>query len=200
VQAAGGNERGAGSIGPFRLGGLVVALWGRHVLYVMSLAALLSDRGASVRVLEDPQQALANSFAERVRILVLESPLPSELRAFAGGRVPVVVLTEHARPEEVTEALSSGAHALLPKNASVSDLLLTMRRALEQRAQRAPLTDRQHQVLRLLAEGLDNSQIALELGISQRTARAHVSSVLERLGVENRTQAAVTAVRRGYIE
>jgi DNA-binding NarL/FixJ family response regulator len=75
-----------------------------------------------------------------------------------------------------------------------------MRGALDQRSQLAPLTERQHEVLRLLADGLDNAQIALRLGISQRTARAHVSSVLERLGVENRTQAAVTAVRRGYIE
>jgi DNA-binding NarL/FixJ family response regulator len=166
----------------------------------MSLAALLSDRGASVRVLEDPREARANAFAERLRILLLESPLPSELRELGDGRPPVIVLSEQARPEEVTDALALGAHALLAKNASLSDLLRAMRSALERRAERAPLTERQHEVLRLLADGLDNAQIALRLGISQRTARAHVSSVLERLGVENRTQAAVTAVRRGYIE
>jgi DNA-binding NarL/FixJ family response regulator len=112
----------------------------------------------------------------------------------------VIALTDHAHPESVSEALALGAHALLPKNASVSDLLREIRGALEERAPQAPLTERQFEVLRLLADGLDNAQIARSLGISQRTARSHVSSVLERLGVENRTQAAVTAVRRGYIE
>jgi DNA-binding NarL/FixJ family response regulator len=183
-----------------RLGDLVVGLWGRHELYVMSLAALLSDRGASVSVLEDPGDVLAAVAGGRFRVLLLESPLPSELRTVAGHRTPVIVLTDHPRPEQVADALSLGAHAMLPKNASLGDLLRVMRGALERRAELVPLTERQHEVLRLLADGLDNAQIALRLSISQRTARAHVSSVLERLGVENRTQAAVTAVRRGYIE
>ena len=112
----------------------------------------------------------------------------------------MIVLTDHPQPGQVTEALALGAQAVLPKNASLSDLLRTMRSSLERRADLVPLTQRQHEVLLLLADGLDNAQIALSLGITQRTARAHVSSVLERLGVENRTQAAVTAVRRGYIE
>ena len=118
----------------------------------------------------------------------------------ANGGTPVIVLAEHTRPDQEADVLAHGAHALLAKNASLSDLVRAMRSALEQGAERVPLTERQHEVLRLLADGLDNAQIALRLGISQRTARAHVSSVLERLGVENRTQAAVTAVRQGYIE
>jgi DNA-binding NarL/FixJ family response regulator len=181
-----------------RLGDLIVGLWGRHELYVLSLEALLTDRGAKVTVIEDGE-ALARVDG-RVRVLLLESPLPSELRDVAAHRTPVIALTDHAHPESVSEALALGAHALLPKNASVSDLLREIRGALEERAPQAPLTERQFEVLRLLADGLDNAQIARSLGISQRTARSHVSSVLERLGVENRTQAAVTAVRRGYIE
>ena len=55
------------------------------------------------------------------------------------------------------------------------------------------------EVLELIVEGLDNAQIAARLGVSERTARAHVSSVLERLGVANRTQAAVAAVQRGWL-
>jgi DNA-binding NarL/FixJ family response regulator len=186
---------------PLRLGDLVVGIWGRHELYVMSLAALMSERGASVRVLEDPADALASVRGGRVRVLLLESPLPSELRLIADGETPVIVLSENARPEDVADALDHGAHALLAKNASLSDLLRAIRIALAVGRPEpiAALTERQRQVLRLVAEGLDNAQIAERMEISQRTARAHVSSVLERLGVENRTQAAVVAIRSGWI-
>jgi D-alanyl-D-alanine carboxypeptidase/D-alanyl-D-alanine-endopeptidase (penicillin-binding protein 4) len=54
-------------------------------------------------------------------------------------------------------------------------------------------------VLELIVEGLDNSQIATRLGVTERTVRAHVSAVLERLGVSNRTQAAVAAVQRAWL-
>jgi DNA-binding NarL/FixJ family response regulator len=186
---------------PLRLGDLVVGIWGRHELYVMSLAALMSERGAAVRVFEEPADVLASVSGGRVRVLLLESPLPSELRTIADGETPVIVLSENARPEDVSDALAHGAHALLAKNASLSDLLRAIRIALAEGRPEpiAALTERQRQVLRLVAEGLDNAQIAERMEISQRTARAHVSSVLERLGVENRTQAAVAAIRSGWI-
>jgi two-component system nitrate/nitrite response regulator NarL len=186
---------------PLRLGDLVVGIWGRHELYVVSLAALMSERGAAVRVFEEPADVLASVSGGRVRVLLLESPLPSELRMIADGETPVIVLSENARPEDVADALAHGAHALLAKNASLSDLLRAIRIALAEGRPEpiAALTERQRQVLRLVAEGLDNAQIAERMGISQRTARAHVSSVLERLGVENRTQAAVAAIRSGWI-
>jgi DNA-binding NarL/FixJ family response regulator len=178
-----------------------LGLGGRHELYVMSLAALLSDRGANVRVLEDPTGARPDGAGARVRVLLLESPMPSELRSVASGRLPVIVLVEHARPGQVSNALTLGAHSVLEKNASLSDLMLAIRDALDEGRPEpiAALTERQRDVLRLVVEGLDNAQIAARLEISQRTARAHVSSVLERLGVENRTQAAVAAVRSGWI-
>jgi DNA-binding NarL/FixJ family response regulator len=167
----------------------------------MSLAALLTDRGASVRVLDEPGDVSASVVKDRVRVLLLESPLPSELRVVTRNGTPVVVLSEEARPEHVADTLAQGAKALLSKNASLSDLLRAIRIALaEGRPESiAVLTERQRQALSLMAEGLDNSQIAATMGITQRTARAHVSSVLERLGVENRTQAAVAAIRSGWI-
>jgi DNA-binding NarL/FixJ family response regulator len=186
--------------GPSRLGGLAVGVWGRHELYVMSLAALLADRGADVRVLDDPARALIHPSIGGIRILLAESPLSAELRDLATGRLPVIVLTERGDEDEAAAARALGIHAVLPKNASLSELLVTMRTALVERSDGTPpLTERQREVLRLLTEGFDNAQIARSLGISPRTARAHVSSVLERLGAENRTQAAVIAVRRGYV-
>ena len=85
---------------------------------------------------------------------------------------------------------------MVEKNAGLAQLSIAIKRAAED-ARSDPLRDltrRQLEVLKLVAEGMENAQIASRLGISQRTARSHVSSVLSRLGVENRTQAAVTAV------
>jgi DNA-binding NarL/FixJ family response regulator len=185
---------------PRRLQGASLVLWGRHELYVMSLAALLSQRGAEVRVLAEPSLAAVGSSGDRVDAFVLESPLPSQLAAMAGAGPAVIVLAEHVGTEEIEAARSLGAYAALDKNASLAELSMAIGNARGGRdAPGWELTRRQRQVLELLADGLDNAQIATRLGISQRTARAHVSSVLERLGVENRTQAAVAALRSGWL-
>jgi DNA-binding NarL/FixJ family response regulator len=94
-----------------------------------------------------------------------------------------------------------GASAVLAKNASLAELSIAIRRALERSSTEIvrALTARQREVLSLIADGLDNAEIAERLGISQRTVRAHVSALLERLEVSNRTQAAVTALRSGWI-
>jgi DNA-binding NarL/FixJ family response regulator len=186
---------------PDWLQGLRVGLSGRHDLFVASLAALLSSRGADARVLEDPALALSVSGSDRIDVLLLESPLPSDLARLAAGPTRVLVLADRLEVQGILDAVNFGAVATLEKNASLAQLSVAIREALERRpkAVAGELTHRQREVLRLIAEGLDNSRIANRLGISQRTVRAHVSSLLERLGVENRTQAAVTAVRSGWI-
>ena len=65
---------------------------------------------------------------------------------------------------------------------------------------RDALTPREVDVLRLLARGLANKRIALELGISERTVKTHVSSIFAKLGVTDRTQAALYAVRERLVE
>jgi D-alanyl-D-alanine carboxypeptidase/D-alanyl-D-alanine-endopeptidase (penicillin-binding protein 4) len=133
--------------------------------------------------------------------VVLESPLPSELREIAATGVPVIVLAERAEPVDALAAAQLGARALLAKNCSLAELVIAIR-DISRGAPVAPvarLTARQRQVLELIVEGLDNSQIASRLGVSERTVRAHVSAVLERLGVANRTQAAVAAIQRGWL-
>jgi DNA-binding NarL/FixJ family response regulator len=62
------------------------------------------------------------------------------------------------------------------------------------------LTDREREVLTLIARGLANKLIARELSISEKTVKAHVSSILGKLGVSDRTQAALYAVRSGLVE
>ena len=178
----------------------MLALWGRHDLYVMALAAVLSQRGADVRVLSEPSSAITLGTTERVDAVLLESPLPSQLARVAGAGPPVIVLAERVGDEEVEAARSLGAGAVLDKNASLAQLVVAIADLRRRRAGAGwGLTARQREVLTLIAEGLDNAEIATRLGISERTARAHVSGVLERLGVENRTQAAVAALRSGWL-
>jgi D-alanyl-D-alanine carboxypeptidase/D-alanyl-D-alanine-endopeptidase (penicillin-binding protein 4) len=178
-------------------GDLVAGVWGRHELYVHSLAALLASGGADARVLE---QAPGPTAAREFQVLFVESPLSSELEALASLGPPVIVFQDRAEAEHVLAAMALGAGAVLRKNATLAELSLAIAEVRrDPDPAPATLTPRQRQVLRLIAEGLDNAEIAQRLGISTRTARAHVSSVLERLGVQNRTQAAVLALKKGMI-
>jgi D-alanyl-D-alanine carboxypeptidase/D-alanyl-D-alanine-endopeptidase (penicillin-binding protein 4) len=183
-----------------RLAGVSLLVRGRHGLYVSALAALLTSRGARVWESGEPERAPAR-LPRGVDVVILESPLPSELHEIAATGVPVIALAERAEPEDALAAAQLGARALLTKNCSLAELSIAIRSVSggTPAAPAARLTARQRQVLELIVEGLDNSQIAARLGVSERTARAHVSAVLERLGVANRTQAAVAAIQRGWL-
>jgi D-alanyl-D-alanine carboxypeptidase/D-alanyl-D-alanine-endopeptidase (penicillin-binding protein 4) len=188
------------------LAGIGLLVRGRHDLYVSSLAALLESRGATVR-LSSPEAEPPDRLPRGVQIVLLESPLPTELQRATALGAPVVVLAERALPEDRLAAAQLGARALLTKNATLGELVVSIRHALANQetgpgilpGTRYELTPRQREVLRLIVEGLDNREIAERLGISERTARAHVSAVLDRLGATNRTQAAVAAVQKGIL-
>jgi NarL family two-component system response regulator LiaR len=137
----------------------------------------------------------------------------------------VVVLTISDRDGDILEAIIAGACGYLLKDSSIHDLmrgisaaalgeslispLIASKVLRELRAARpAPraaerlrteLTDRELEVLRLIANGKDNSQIAAELHISPKTVKNHISNILMKLQIENRIQAAVYAVRSGIV-
>jgi DNA-binding NarL/FixJ family response regulator len=135
----------------------------------------------------------------------------------------VVVLTVSAEEADVVEAVQAGACGYLLKDASVEEIAAGVQAAVEgdsllsprvtadllDRVREAPaprplpgepkLTERERDVLRLVSQGRGNLEIAKELGISEQTVKTHVSSLLEKLGVDNRIQAAVYAVRNGLI-
>jgi two-component system, NarL family, response regulator LiaR len=146
----------------------------------------------------------------------------------AAPRTRVLVLTIAADGGHVIEALMAGACGYLLKDASVEEIvsgiraaaageslisppiaskLLTRLRADQQEAAeeampeqgRADLSERELEVLKLLAAGKDNSEIAQELFISPKTVKNHISSILAKLQIENRIQAAVYAVRSGIV-
>lgn len=126
--------------------------------------------------------------------------------------VAVVVLTSLGDREKVLEALDAGAVGYLLKQADPEEILQALRvtaaggapldpraaRVLLETRQRtstggAGLTEREHEVLTLVSRGLANKQIALRLGITERTVKAHLTNVFQRIGVTDRTQAALWA-------
>jgi NarL family two-component system response regulator LiaR len=127
--------------------------------------------------------------------------------------VEVIALTSVLEGASVTAAVHAGAIGYLLKDADAEELHRAIRGAAEGRVQLAPeaaarlmrevrtpenpeaLTEREAEVLKLLARGKANSQIAAELFVSEKTVKSHVSSILMKLGVQSRTQAALHAVR-----
>jgi DNA-binding NarL/FixJ family response regulator len=130
------------------------------------------------------------------------------------SRVParVLVLTSVTEPAAAQAAIRAGAAGLLYKDVdpdalvrairSVHDgnLLLSAEAAAVLVRQDAgpPLTPREREVLSLIATGRSNREIARALGIAEKTVKAHVSSLLGKLGVQDRTQAALYAVRQDH--
>ena len=137
----------------------------------------------------------------------------------------VVVLTISADDEDVMDAVMAGACGYLLKDSSIQELIMGIRAAAggeslispqiaakvlrRLRAQsssvdaaetiRAELSDREIEVLKLIANGKDNAQIASELFISPKTVKNHISNILMKLQIDNRIQAAVYAVRSGIV-
>jgi len=133
----------------------------------------------------------------------------------------IVVLTSHAAEEDVFPALKAGAQGYLLKHSAPEEVLQAIRQAhrgetvlhpaiarmvlqeLNRPAQpkqaktSEPLSDREMEVLRLLARGMSNHEIADTLVVGEATVRSHVSSILRKLQLASRTQAALYALREG---
>ncbi len=130
----------------------------------------------------------------------------------------VVALTGYLSDHLITEALRAGAVGYLLKDASPEQLRGAVRAAAAGQVQLSPpaaarlvrdadppgdpsqLTAREGEVLTLLARGRSNQQIARELFIGEQTVKTHVSSILAKLGVHSRTQAALHAMRSGLVQ
>lgn len=141
----------------------------------------------------------------------------------------IIILTSHQDESEINEALSAGVNAyalkdinteylitviktvkdgaiwldsrIVPKLRSRSGNIIPKKHVSrsEFRAKHANLTEREYQVLKLLVNGSSNSDIASELCISEHTAKAHVCNIIQKLVVDDRTQAAVKAIREGLV-
>jgi NarL family two-component system response regulator LiaR len=133
-------------------------------------------------------------------------------------QVQVIALTSFKEGDRVKNALEAGAIAYLLKDVSADDLVQAIRAAHAGRATLSPeaaqslvestnqppapglnLTDRERDVLGLMIEGLENSQIATRLAVSPYTIKSHVSNILSKLSVGSRTEAVTLALRNNIV-
>jgi DNA-binding NarL/FixJ family response regulator len=191
-----------------------------HAIVRDGLAALL-DVTTDMEVIGsvgDGEAAVTNVAQDRPDVVLMDLSMPGidgvdATRRIVGDwpDVKVVVLTTFADQRRILEALDAGAAGYLLKDATPDEILSAVRAVvaggapLDPKAarvlldaQRAPgpgrrLSPREREVLELLATGLANKQIARRLGITERTVKAHLTSVFQQLGVTDRTQAALWA-------
>jgi two-component system, NarL family, response regulator LiaR len=185
----------------------------------------LQDGIAVVGEAADGEEAVRQAEALKPDVIVMDLVMPRldgvgamrELRR----RLPaarVIVLTSFVEDERLLPAIQAGAAGYLLKNVAPAELARAVRAAYAGEAlidpvvaarlvdaiaqppvEAAPerLTAREREVLALIARGFSNKRIARELGIAEKTVKTHVGHVLAKLGVTDRTQAAVHAVRAG---
>jgi DNA-binding NarL/FixJ family response regulator len=129
-------------------------------------------------------------------------------------RARAIVLTSFDTDEDIYRAVQAGAGGYLLKNTSQGEMVEAIKTVhsgrryiphriasrLTERMMRSNLTARELEILNLVVKGLTNKQIARVLKISSHTVRNHVNSVIEKLEVSDRTEAATTAIQRGIIE
>ncbi|WP_068080588.1 response regulator transcription factor [Polycladidibacter stylochi] len=169
--------------------------------------------------LEDVTQALDKN--DDVDLILLDLSMPG-MRGFSGLMylraqyigVPVVVVSGTEDTTTIRSAIEFGASGFIPKSLGVDvifdaithvlsgdvwtppDIDLSIEDEGTKMAQRlASLTPQQVRVLMMLSQGLLNKQIAYELSVSEATVKAHVSAILQKLGVESRTQAVIAAAK-----
>jgi DNA-binding NarL/FixJ family response regulator len=125
----------------------------------------------------------------------------------------VIVLTTYDGDEDIYRALNAGARGYLLKDMLRRELIQAIRAVhagqrflsppvasrLAERVQRQDLSPREREILGFVAGGLSNREIAERLGLAEGTVRIHLSNIFEKLGVHDRTQATVLALRRGIL-
>src|SRR3712207_4553500 len=166
--------------------------------------------------------AMARELEPDVVLMDLLMPVMDGIEATKAIRaempdVEVIALTSVLEDASVSDAVRAGAIGYLLKNTEADELGRAIKAAADGQVQLAPeaaarlmrevrapaspeaLTEREIEVLKLLARGQANKQISRELFIGEKTVKAHVSSILAKLGVQSRTQAALYALRIGLV-
>lgn len=196
-----------------------------HPLFRDALKHALSGAFTAVDVLEAgsiEEMTERIDAGPEIDLVLLDLAMPG-VRGFSGllflraqyPGVPVVVVSAHEDASVVRRCLEFGASGFIPKSVDVETIRAAVAEVLqggvwtppdldleagdageaELSAQLATLTPQQVRVLMMLSEGLLNKQIAYELSVSEATVKAHVSAILQKLGVESRTQAVIAASR-----
>ena len=178
---------------------------------------------------ENGDQAVELARRHDPDVVLMDVRMPGTDGIEATRRMPnqkVLILTTFGLDDYIIEALRAGASGYLLKDAPVDELVRAVRtvaagdaqlspvvtkRLLDQVARRLPaavardstalaqLTEREREVLRLLAAGMSNAEIAAALVVSETTVKSHVSNVLQKLGLRDRVQAVIYAYENGLV-
>ena len=193
-----------------------------HHLVRQGFRAML-ERLPSMEVVAEAstgQEAIEQYARHRPDILLLDLRLPDMcgvhvIRAvreqFLIARI--IVLTTYDGDDEIYQSLQAGAKAYLLKDVTLEELADCIEKVhrgqtcvpppvaakLAERTASPELTERELEVLRRMVAGRSNKEIAADLGITEGTVKTHVNHVLDKLGVHDRTQAVVTALKRGIV-
>ncbi len=187
-----------------------------HPALTSAVSHYLTDHGFDVvGPAADGRSALALAAAERPELALVDYRMPrlSGLELIAAVReaspdTRICVYTADGDELLAAEVMRAGAAALVLKESTLADLVRALRAVLAGEPYIDPgvtsthacsLTERELEVLSLLAEGLPHEEIGRRLGISADTVRSHLRKACDRLGASTRTQAVATALRMGLI-
>lgn len=192
-----------------------------HPIVRAGLETILSSQ-PDIRVLAQAgsgEEAVAQARSLQPDIVLMDLRLPAmsgveairQIRS-ACPRTKILVLTTYDGDEDIHQALRAGAASYIIKGMQYEVLLRAIRRVhggstflpdgvSALLGERSPddLSAREREVLSLMADGKSNRAIAEQLGVTERTVKCHVGAILAHLGVTDRTQAVLAALRRGYV-
>ncbi len=194
-----------------------------HPPVLQFLSRYLSSNGITVTAsTRDGDEALQKIEQTHPTVAILDAHMPyrsgidvlKEITA-RGLQTRVILYTGFGDDAMLSDALDAGVAGMLDKDSPVDDLVRAIRVVAEggtyldptaaaalianRHGQTRPLTQREREVLRLLADGMSNEQMGAELFISPQTVRTHVQKAMEKLGAQTRVQAVATALRESLI-
>jgi DNA-binding NarL/FixJ family response regulator len=194
-----------------------------HPSVLQFLSRYLSNSGITITAsARDGEEALQKIQQTQPTVAVLDARMPrrsgidvvKELRT-RGLRTHVILYTGFGDDALLSDALDAGVTGMLDKDAPLDDLVRAIRVVADggtyldptaaaalianRRDHTRPLTQREREVLRLLADGMTNEQMGAELSISPQTVRTHVQKAMDKLDAQNRVQAVATALRESLI-
>jgi len=191
-----------------------------HAVVRQGLAAIIKDETDMVVVAQtnNGQQAVDLYQQHQPDVVLMDLKMPKLEGVEAIGLIRaafpqacIIILTTYDGDEDIYRGLQAGASGYLLKDATAEELLDAIRLVhrgqkyipsqvaskLAERINSTDLTDRELEVLRLLVIGKSNYDIGVTLSISERTVKFHINNIFNKLGVSDRTQAVIHALKRG---
>ena len=193
-----------------------------HPTFRMGLVALIESQPDLTVVAEagDGQTAIALFRQKKPDVVLMDLRMPGQggvetilalLKDFPAARI--IVVTTYDLDEDIHRAIHAGAKSYLLKDMSREQIVETIRAVhrgesklppgvasrLEQRSRREELSQREMEVLQLVVKGRSNKEISTDLFISEDTVKYHLKTLFSKLGVQDRTEAAISAIRHGIV-